>query len=377
MAKKTYIGVNGVSRQVKNIYIGVNNIARKVKKAYIGIANIARQFFGGGELSYYGTATALSDAVFSLSGANNNNYACFYQGSNISNSLNNYINLYNTSLTQSLVETPSYYNYSAIYGTGVSFNNYAMIGGGYNSQIGAQAYVLAINNNGTYSTVGLRQARQDLTGSSNNNYSIFAGGRFTDGSPLNNVDAYNSSLVRSTPTALSTSRYGAVSASLNQNVIILGGYSIGWGYGISTECYNSSLTKSIITSVVTTTTNFSGSSNNNNYMLFGGGKISATNSTTNRVYSIDVNLTVNYASNLSQSRDSLASTNINNFILFGGGTVYNTVDAYDDSLTRTTYTLSQSRYSLAAATIGNFGLFAGGRNQTTAFNIVDVFTVSE
>ena len=52
MAKKTYIGVNNVARQVKKVYIGVNGVARKVKKIYIGVANIARQIFGGGELSY-------------------------------------------------------------------------------------------------------------------------------------------------------------------------------------------------------------------------------------------------------------------------------------------------------------------------------------
>lgn len=39
MANKTYIGVNGVSHEVKTVFIGVDNVARKVKKIYIGDEN--------------------------------------------------------------------------------------------------------------------------------------------------------------------------------------------------------------------------------------------------------------------------------------------------------------------------------------------------
>ena len=85
MAKKTYIGVNNVARQVKKVYIGVNGVARKVKKIYIGVANIARQVFGGGESSYYGTATPLSEARSNLAATSVGDYALFGGGSNSSN----------------------------------------------------------------------------------------------------------------------------------------------------------------------------------------------------------------------------------------------------------------------------------------------------
>ena len=39
MAKKTYVGVDNIAREVKKIYLGVDGVARKVKKAYIGDAN--------------------------------------------------------------------------------------------------------------------------------------------------------------------------------------------------------------------------------------------------------------------------------------------------------------------------------------------------
>lgn len=49
MAKKLYIGVNGIAREVKKIYIGVNGVAREVKKGYIGIGGSAREFFSSGK----------------------------------------------------------------------------------------------------------------------------------------------------------------------------------------------------------------------------------------------------------------------------------------------------------------------------------------
>ena len=46
MAKKIYIGIDGISRIVPSVYIGINNVARAVKKAYIGDKNgIARLCF--------------------------------------------------------------------------------------------------------------------------------------------------------------------------------------------------------------------------------------------------------------------------------------------------------------------------------------------
>ena len=100
MAKKTYIGVNNVARQVKKVYIGVNGVARKVKKIYIGVANIARQVFGGGELSYYGKATSLSEARGYLAAASVGNYALFGGGSSSEVDQSSTVDAYNTSLTR-------------------------------------------------------------------------------------------------------------------------------------------------------------------------------------------------------------------------------------------------------------------------------------
>lgn len=58
MAKKAYIGVDGVAQEVATGYIGVNGVARKIKKAYIGDENgKARECFGGVEIISWATGT--------------------------------------------------------------------------------------------------------------------------------------------------------------------------------------------------------------------------------------------------------------------------------------------------------------------------------
>lgn len=45
MAKRMYVGVDNIARNVNKAYIGVNNIAKKVKKAYVGVGGKARLFY--------------------------------------------------------------------------------------------------------------------------------------------------------------------------------------------------------------------------------------------------------------------------------------------------------------------------------------------
>lgn len=47
MSKKSYFGVNGVSRNVKSWPVGIGNVARKAKSGYFGVGGVARQFWGG------------------------------------------------------------------------------------------------------------------------------------------------------------------------------------------------------------------------------------------------------------------------------------------------------------------------------------------
>lgn len=48
MSKKAYVGINGISKNVKNIYVGVNGVPKKVVKGYVGVNGVARLFWDGG-----------------------------------------------------------------------------------------------------------------------------------------------------------------------------------------------------------------------------------------------------------------------------------------------------------------------------------------
>ena len=101
---------------------------------------------------------------------------------------------------------------------------------------------------------------------------MFGGGEAS--SRLSTVDAYNTSLTRSTPTALSVARSYLAATTVG------------------------------------------------NYALFGGGIVSET------VDAYDTSLTRSIPTVLSQWRRFLAATTVGNYALFGGGEYDATVDAY-------------------------------------------------
>lgn len=45
MSKKTYIGINNISKEIKKIYVGVDEKPRRVKKAFLGVNNVAKLVF--------------------------------------------------------------------------------------------------------------------------------------------------------------------------------------------------------------------------------------------------------------------------------------------------------------------------------------------
>jgi hypothetical protein len=146
---------------------------------------------------------------------------------------------------------------------------------------------------------------------------LFAGGSGSSPTYKNTVDAYDTSLTQSTPTALSVARD------------FLAGASVG------------------------------------NYALFAGGQ-SSSSSYSNAVDAYDTSLTQSTPTALSVARGMLAGASVGNYALFAGGygsspTHKDTVDAYNASLVRSTPTaLSAARRRFAGASAGNYALFAGG-----------------
>lgn len=72
MAKKMYVGVSNLARNVPKAYVGVGDVARKIIKAYVGVSGVAQQFYSAGfdaytkaMLHFNGTdaSTTFTDAI--------------------------------------------------------------------------------------------------------------------------------------------------------------------------------------------------------------------------------------------------------------------------------------------------------------------------
>ena len=102
-----------------------------------------------------------------------------------------------------------------------------------------------------------------------------------------------------------------------------------------------------------------------NYALFGGG-YTQNDGHYDTVDAYNSDLTRSTPTSLSLARSYLSATTVGDYALFGGGMVEgygysDSVDAYDNTLTRSTPTgLSLARSELAATTVGNYALFGGG-----------------
>lgn len=362
MAKKLYVEVGGKTRKAKKGYVSVNGKARKIKKAYVGVNGKARAFWSGGELRYYGTATALSEARSELAAATVGNYALFGGGDDGSSYGNTpAVDAYDKNLTRtkaaslsdggkSLAESVGHYamfvsdagrfndhctaydgsltatttGYSHTYSKATSkaissVGNYVLVAGGAEKTKIVNT-VRTINDSLTIgSATSLRQAKCYIAGGKVGGYALFAGGAIFGilNTEQKDVDAYNASLTRSSVSELSKSYRSTTTATVGSYAL----FHVGSG---AVDVYNASLTKS------TTTIN------------------------TDAI--------------------GMAATSFENYAIFAGETA---VVAFNESLTCTSIkALSKKRNMGAATAIGNYALFAGGETfGGKHLNAVDVYTI--
>lgn len=319
------------------------------------------------ELSYYGTATALSKSRSELAAATaGTSYALFACGAG--NTMSTYfydiVEAYSSSLTK---KTATAYGDTCYGLAGASIGNYAVFGGGGgNNNLSTNTVVNAYNTSLTKSTPSaLTEQRSFLRAASNGTYLIFAGGAYSWNEV--DVDAYNSSLTKYTsPTTLASARSRHAATNIGNYALFAGGGSA------TTEAYNKSLTKTTASSNCHTSANYIAAASVGNYAIFAG------DSTTITAY--NSSLTRSTATVMSSARIYLAGTSLKNtFAIFGGGNLSNTVDVITDTLTKSTpQTLSQGRSYLAAASIGDYALFAGGGTGdylNSSVTTVDVYTI--
>ena len=136
------------------------------------------------------------------------------------------------------------------------------------------------------SYTALSVARCILAATTVGNYALFGGGY--DGSRLSTVDAYSTSLSRSTPTALSVAK-SILAATTVGNYALFGGGDDG-GRSSTVDAYSTSLSRSTPTALSVARSSLAATTVGS-YALFGGGSGGGYSSTVD-AYSIDNKVTI-------------------------------------------------------------------------------------
>lgn len=208
------------------------------------------------------------------------------------------------------------------------------------------------------------------------------------------VDAYNTSLTRTTATPLPSNAYACAGGTVGGYAVFSGGSSMNSDSTLVetigaleiVRAYDSSLTSSRAEPLSCKRTGHSAATIGN-HLLFAGGYNSTTGKYLSTVESYDASLTRSTAVELSSAKNGLASATVGEYAMFAGGYKGNsdaayvaTVDAYNTALTKTTMPdLSVGRYGLASAVIGDYALFAGGISKISSTadkyqDVVDVYS---
>lgn len=376
MAKKLYVEVGGKTRKAKKGYVSVNGKARKIKKAYVGVDGKARAFWSGGELRYYGRATALSEARYDLTATTTGGYALFAGGNN--GNYSNVVDAYNRSLTRTKPAGLEQYGVHIA----TSVGQYAIIAtndlsSSFISDV-ADSYVIYNNSltkvsNNIGTTV---KARTDKGVANVGNYALFAGGsliqRFGVKKPVNTINTINSSLTLSSIT-LSKAKRAVCGGKVGNYALFAGGLdgiSLGANYYTDVDAYNASLTRISVTAIDYGIDSVRCSASiGSSYVLF---RVGVAALPPFNINAYDASLTKRSVTVPVKDSDEMAAASSENYAIFADK---HFVVAYNDSLTCIMMTsLSDERIDGAAATIGNYVLFAGGLNSGSR-DIVDVYTI--
>ena len=386
MAKAVYVGVDSKARKMKKAYIGIGGTARKVKKMYIGDSSGKARLCYSAELEKVGIAEKLGIGGYDLGAAGTARHALFAGRQTSYKGASSYVDAYDVSLTHtaptSLSKARGKLGAAAVGGRAL------FAGGGYYGAYGSlQSMTACYNGNATVdayddsltrtTAASLSEARISLSGTSVGKYALFGGGYTGKNGFIESelprtyksvVDAYDESLTRTTATALSKARDGTGT--------VVGSYALfagGTGSNV-VDTYNASLTRTTASSLSASGKVY-GAATIGSYALLG------INNGTMNVY--DASLTRTTAASLRTSRIWFAAAAVGDYALFAGGSskksvggndYYNTVDAYDSSLVRTTAaSLDAARHSPAAAVVGEYALFAGGSMDGNS-RVVDVYT---
>ena len=355
--------------------ISTNCVARRIKKVYIGVGSVARPCWSGGEPTYYGAITSLSASRAHHAATTVGDYALFGGGRNIA--LQSGVDAYSPSLTRMSATNLSTARQKL---TAATVGEHALVAGGSNLAAIKYATVDGYDSSLTKvsSVTDMTFSGHCLAATSVGNYALFGGGYGS--SPISRVDAYDTSLTRTTLTVLSAARYDLTATTVGNYALFGGGYA---SKSMDTvDAYDNSLTR-IIPTVLSAYRELPAATTVGNYALFGGGWNSRTaKPVSDTVDAYDTSLTRTNPTALSVARYKLTAITIADCALFVGGRDRDaslvTVDAYDTSLTRSnSIALNVARFELVAATVGNYALFSGGCPAEDNYtDVVEAYTIA-
>lgn len=372
----TISNINVTTVEKTIVKVETKPVARKIKKAYIGIGNVARPCWAGGELVYWGKTTPLSKPSVNLAATANEEFALFGGGQGITENLTA-VNVYNSSLTQTNVVDLSVARYGLV---AASNENYFLFGGGTANGTYGVNTVDAFNTSFVSCTVPtLSYSAKDLAATSINKYMLFGGGQGSTYDEKATVNAFDASLTRTLPSDLSQKRYSLAATSNGKYAFFGGGATFASGTRscyTNVDVYTPALTR-VDTLHLSSQRYGVAATHVGNYILFGGG-LTSTNNMVDVVDVFDSSHTRMSPIALSVARHNLSATSVEGYALFGSGQQSReVVDAYDESLTLTTFNVSGGHFgSNMAATLKNYALFAGGGTTVGSYSsAVDAFTV--
>lgn len=377
MAKKGYIGISGKARKIKKAYLGISSKARKIKKAYIGIGGVARPCWTGGELEYYGIITGLATARYDFAGAPVGNYAVMCGGINASGVKLKNMEAYNRSLVRTVKADTLTYHTSGL--ASAANPTYAIFAGGLGNQSESFSSTYAFNSSLVVSKTSLGNSASSLSGASVGDYAIFTGG-YTGEDYVKTGYAFSSSLTR-TACNLSVTKSGHVGASNPNYALFTGGGSA------TTNAFNSSLVQSTPSAITSTARYGIGGGQIGNYAVFAGGTASRTSNTAQTtVEAYNTSLVKSTLTSLATARTTMGCGNIGNYLILSGGRkgatrattslFYNVTEVYNLSLVRSDFTaINTARSDIVGVPLGDYLFLSGGYSKDGASNVVDVFTV--
>lgn len=381
--KNIVLGAGGDAFVKPNASIPAQSTARKIKKGYVGIGDVARPFFGHNPIEYNGTTpVGLGfEGLCYLSGATaaGEGYAIVAGGKKKTGEVDDQIQIYAANL-QGMLASPL--DQARYWLSGGSVGKYAVFAGGATSATNTSSEVDAYDGSLTkLSPTNLSNSRccMGSCSTSDGNYLLFAGGMtsysvdalngdFTAASYTNRVNAYNTSLTRTTPSSLSQSKSNMGGAVAGDYSVFCGGFTSSGASDIF-EAYNTNLTRTTLSTSLFDGRGAMAGASAEGTAFFAGGSNGTT--ITNLVHAVDSNLTVTaIVGGLRYSVWLNGGVEIGPYALFVGGNgnvsmhSLSAVDYYDKNRTvhRADFSLQTPRYGMGVARAGDVVFVAGGGN---------------